>query len=353
MTAYSKPSRRTTRGEREGINLSAADLAFLEALPTVWPDQLDSYITSEQERAVIEALASLDLDADFDADGKVADVAGGKVAEDRSSAEVRFSQQNKGCGPSVEKGRAVKAPSTPNHTPHSTPFTSSAASPCAPLHDTQEEAPETRLDRVSRLQPAVAPWLSPEAKKKRQAHKKRQATRCAKEEARLAPPTTKWKVASSDEKFRYAGHATQQAGGTGFTLRLSPDQQKRLMVHPDPCRAFSDTLNRELKDRGLSRTPYALTFECSAKEELHLHGVAVVPEEAHDALKDALRAAGGVVPKEEVARQVKLSALDNGAGWASYSRKDVERVQKVLSGEARPFLSREMTRLAKEFSRRV
>lgn len=349
MTEYSNPSRRTTRGEREGINLSAADQAFLEALPTVQLDWLDSDITPEQARAVIDALASLDLDAEFEAEGK--------VAEDRTPAKVRYSQQNMGCSAFPGEGCPVKTPSAPIHTPHSTAFTSTSASSSTPLQDTQADAPdlspETPLDHVSRLRALADAYLTPERRKALEAERKRKATRCANEELRLAPPTTKWKRASLDEKFRYAGHAAQKAGGTGFTLRLSEDQQKRLMTHSDPSRAFSDTLNRELNERGLPKTPYAFTFEYSVGEELHLHGVAVVPEEAHDALRDALRAAGGVVSKEAAARQVKLSALDNGQGWASYSRKDVQRVRKVLSGEARPFLSREMTRLAKEFSRQV
>lgn len=105
---------------------------------------------------------------------------------------------------------------------------------------------------------------------------------------------------------------------------------------------------RDLKKRGLSGTPYALAFEYSAKEQLHLHGVAVVVAgEGGKAFRDALRAAGGDVGKRAAARQVKIDRAYNGARWGSYSWKNVKRVQKVLSGDARPFLNRDMTRLAK------
>jgi hypothetical protein len=115
-------------------------------------------------------------------------------------------------------------------------------------------------------------------------------------------------------------------------------------------RAFTDTLNRELKKRGLSGLPYALTLEESSSGKLHVHGLTMPHNGTTDALRDALRAAGGLIGGRAGSRQLTIRKLSGAAGWAFYCRKDLEETDRVLAGEARLFLNRAMTQAAREFA---
>ena len=163
-------------------------------------------------------------------------------------------------------------------------------------------------------------------------------------------PSSSWKRATEDEKFRFAGHAATLQNGVAFSLNLSPKQQAKLKKHKDPLRAFTDTLNRELKKQNLSGIPYALSLEDSKKDKLHVHGFMVPPSGSLEALKAAIRAAGGLFDKSAATRQLTVKPLFGGAGWAFYCQKDTIRTGKKLEGEPRLFLSRSMTKISREFS---
>lgn len=182
------------------------------------------------------------------------------------------------------------------------------------------------------------------------AQRKRDETRKATMQHRVAMPVTPWKRAAQDEKFRYAGHAAEHAGGQAFSLNLSERVQKKLRRHHDPLRAFTDTLNRELMKQGLAGMPYALALEHSSKEKLHVHGFLIPPSGAEEAVRRALRGAGGTIPGKAGSRQLTFKALSGAAGWAFYCAKGQEHTDEVLEGDARLFVNRTMTQVAREFS---
>lgn len=167
---------------------------------------------------------------------------------------------------------------------------------------------------------------------------------------RAAVPTTKWQRATPDEKFRYAGHATQRLNGLAFSLNLSGKVQQSLKSAANPIRSFTDTLNRELKRHGLSGMPYALTLEYSAADKLHVHGFLIPPECSVSTLKGVLRAAGGKIAGRAGSTQADVREMYDGAGWAFYTKKAKGQTNDKLSGDARLFLNRGMTAAAREFS---
>jgi hypothetical protein len=110
--------------------------------------------------------------------------------------------------------------------------------------------------------------------KRARQHDKRLASRKANQALRESIPKTRWKFASEAEKARYCAHAALGRSGVAFSLNLSREKAQRLRESADPCRSITDTLNRKLKDVGLSGLPYLFKFEESPSGKLHLHGVA-------------------------------------------------------------------------------
>lgn len=261
-----------------------------------------------------------------------AELQAGKVAENDEAENTTFTHETKASCAHGETGCLVD----PNNTPPTTTSTN---------HTTpQAQAPKLQLRDLLK---------TPEVQKRindGQAQRRRDETRKATMRQRAAVPVTPWKRTTQEEKFRYAGHAADHVGGQAFSLNLSEKTQKKLRRHRDPLRAFTDTLNRELKRHGLSGMPYALALEESTKDKLHVHGFLIPPAGSATGLRNALRAAGGAIAGKAAGRQLTLKGLSGGAGWAFYCRKDLERTNGVLEGNARLFLNRAMTQAAREFS---
>ena len=261
-----------------------------------------------------------------------AEMNGGKVAENGNTTnhtnthEIKVFDEPSGSGCLVD---THPTPSTPPVSPHTTHI---------------EESPTSHWRELlsnSEIQKRI---------KAAKAQRKRQETRAATMQKRAAIPTVNWKRAKIDDKFRYASHAAERADGVAFSLNLSEKTQGRFLVHRDPIRAFTDTLNRKLGDEGLTGTPYALALEYSDKGKLHVHGFLVPPSGAEDALRRALKAAGSKITGKASGTQLRVEPMSGGAGWAFYCRKDQERTEEVLAGRARPFLNRAMIGMAREFS---
>ncbi|WP_152541125.1 hypothetical protein [Sulfitobacter noctilucae] len=252
----------------------------------------------------------------------------GKVAESKRAEAQHFRYEAKAPRATSENGCLVDTPTNPSIVNTSTP-------------------PTTQSTRLTTLlqSPEVQAFIA-----KAKAQNKREETRAANLISRKSIPTTKWKRATPDEKFRYAGHWAERAEGKAFSLNLSPTTQDKLRIHDDPLRAFSDILNRQLKAYGLFGISYALTLEDSKADKLHVHGFLVAPPDTDKAVRAALRAAGGHISGRAGSRQLTLRNLSDGGGWAFYCGKDKERTNEELKGVARPFLNRSMVQAAREFS---
>ncbi|AUQ49574.1 hypothetical protein PhaeoP83_01284 [Phaeobacter inhibens] len=255
-----------------------------------------------------------------------AELEAGKTAENSDAEDGAYSHENKVLSETGSDGCLVN--------PHNTPS--------APTPDTH----------TSRLRDLLNTPDVQSRIKAGETQRKRDETRKATMQRRVAVPTTAWKTASQDEKFRFAGHATERADGLAFSLNLSEKTQNKLRRHRDPLRAFTDTLNRELKMQGLSGMPYALALEESSKDKLHVHGFLIPPAE-RDGVRRALRAAGGAIIGKASGRQLTLKTLSGGGGWAFYCQKDQSRTDEALAGDVRLFLNRAMTQAAREFSRSI
>ncbi|WP_298494823.1 hypothetical protein [uncultured Maritimibacter sp.] len=267
----------------------------------------------------------------------------GKVAEATARDLGAEDEGNMGAEPQADLACPVNPNTTNTTTPTTTvnPNTTNTTTPTTT--ENTKTATERTLDLLKRedVRKLVA---------QSRAHTKRLESRRDTIARRTAMPTTPWKRATADDKFRYAGHAAEASNGNAFTLNLSGPVQRHLKTHANPLRAFTDTLNRELKKRGLSGLPYALTLEESSSGKLHVHGLTMPHNGTTDALRDALRAAGGLIGGRAGSRQLTIRKLSGAAGWAFYCRKDLEETDRVLAGEARLFLNRAMTQAAREFA---
>lgn len=250
-----------------------------------------------------------------------AEVQSGKLAENSSGQNATSAHKTKGNEGNSDSGCPVDPQS---HNPQA---------PLPPLLKTLLGTPNVRR-RI----------------KATQTQTKREKTTAANRLKRAAVPTTKWQRATPDEKFRYAGHATQRLNGLAFSLNLSGKVQQSLKSAANPIRSFTDTLNRELKRHGLSGMPYALTLEYSAADKLHVHGFLIPPDCSVSTLKGVLRAAGGKIAGRAGSTQADVREMYDGAGWVFYSKKAKDQTTDKLSGDARLFLNRGMTAAAREFS---
>lgn len=181
-------------------------------------------------------------------------------------------------------------------------------------------------------------------------HRAALKTREKNDRKRSELPNVSWKRARIEDKFAVAAKATEHRGGFTFNLNLSRKQMDRLRRHQDPARGFSDRINRELKKAGLPRLPYGFMLEVSKKGELHAHGFVEVSQEHLSKVKGALVAAAGKVDGGAASRQLKTDVLNDGVRWTFYCRKAVEATGEALAGSVRPFISREMIRLGREFA---
>ena len=100
----------------------------------------------------------------------------------------------------------------------------------------------------------------------------------------------------------------------------------------------------------LMRRPASSTHNW-LRSNFHFHGFVILSPNDLAALESVLRAAGGFIVGKAGSRQVRVRRMSDGAGWASYCLKDVGRTNKALEGDARQFLNRSMTQVAREFSR--
>ena len=169
-------------------------------------------------------------------------------------------------------------------------------------------------------------------------------------QARRELPQVSWKRATPEQKFQIAGHAAEAFDGRSFTLKLSSAKQARLLRHNNPLRALTDTINRQLKAHDLSGMPYALALEMSDKGVLHVHGFLIPSDGSPEAVRRALRAAGGEIAGKAASRQLSLKKLSGAGDWAHYCRKDQAKTDQALAGAARLFLNKTMRQAAREFS---
>lgn len=187
------------------------------------------------------------------------------------------------------------------------------------------KTPERRKRRAA---PTLLPELSVSAEIK---HKK---------PANLVVRPVAWRRLDETEKFLLAAERCQGDGGVAVTLNLSAGRERSYLsrYHKTQVRRlFQNSLNKALKEAGLSWLEHAFLFEISPAGRLHLHGVlrvAGLDSTALKAFKAALRQAAGNIDGRAAARQVKLKRLYDATGWAKYTFKDRKATANKLGADA-------------------
>lgn len=118
-----------------------------------------------------------------------------------------------------------------------------------------------------------------------------------------------------------------------FSLNFSFAQEGSFLNTPDPVDLFERRLNKYLRKQGLAGTPFAFAFDVNDEARLHAHGVIVVKPELQQAVKLALRYAGGFVEGRQGSRQVllKRDADRVPAGWHRYTTMSHVKVGKLFA----------------------
>lgn len=149
------------------------------------------------------------------------------------------------------------------------------------------------------------------------------------------PPGTRGKAKLSSDQLRYKSaveamndipHAME------FSLNFPIKQEGSFLSTPDPVDLFERRINKYLRKYGLTGTPFAFAFDANDEQRLHAHGVIVVKPELQEAVKLALRHAGGFIEGRAGSRQLMLKrdADRLPAGWHAYTTKSAMRVRKLF-----------------------
>lgn len=162
-----------------------------------------------------------------------------------------------------------------------------------------------------------------------------------------------WSRAQPFQKLAEAYILIERMGGETFTLRLHERDHDQIVASQDPARIMSRRINREFEKRGLRLPFYSFCLEVTAddRNELHVHGGIVVGNLPLDAVKDALRDAGGRIEGHAGSRQVKIDDFDDErggpAGWANYTKKSVTRTRRVIQHDRVIYIPQKLGRLCK------
>lgn len=160
-----------------------------------------------------------------------------------------------------------------------------------------------------------------------------------------------WRTLWQHEKLTRAFEAVSRAsGGIAFTANLSAEREAFLMQRSDPTDDIRRRMAVELRKLFSSAAPVAFAFEVSPKGKLHIHGVAILPasnQANSKVFKEALARACGKSKGKAAARQVDVTELSDGIGWAAYTQKDYDTACHYLGTARIGFIANEIVRLAK------
>lgn len=159
-----------------------------------------------------------------------------------------------------------------------------------------------------------------------------------------------WRNLWQHEKLALSFEAAGRQNGKVFTLNLDPAREQLLLKRGDPADDLRRRISKELKAAFGTLPAYGFTYEVSPTGRLHVHGVIVPPsytESDMKLLKEALAKAGGKIKGKGAARQVDISDIEDGFGWAAYCQKAFDDVCTWLGTNKVSYISTDLLRLAK------
>jgi hypothetical protein len=135
-------------------------------------------------------------------------------------------------------------------------------------------------------------------------------------------------VGADEEPFAFA---------FAFTLRLGPEVRQdipagKLADH------LRDRIRRELRtefgDLELTPPEFFISIEAPFLGETHVHGACTMPDDprGREALRKALKRAGGKWPKTASGRQLDTQLLTTPVRWMSYITKSCLYAEMMLGG---------------------
>lgn len=159
-----------------------------------------------------------------------------------------------------------------------------------------------------------------------------------------------WRNLWQHEKLALSFEAAGRQNGKVFTLNLDPAREKLLLKRGEPADDLRRRISKELKAAFGALPAYGFTYEVSPTGKLHVHGVIVPPSNTEGDMKllrEALAKAGGKIKGKGAARQVDVSDIEDGFGWAVYCQKAFDVVCAWLGTNRVSYISNDLLRLAK------
>lgn len=142
------------------------------------------------------------------------------------------------------------------------------------------------------------------------------------------------KLTAEEERYKRAVEGMNDIPHTmEFSLNFSFRQEGSFLSVPDPVNIFERRLHKYMRKFGIADTPFAFAFDVDREQNrLHAHGVIQVKPELQEAVKLALRHAGGFIKGPSGSRQVKLKRIPDRRpeGWQAYTVMYRKRVEKLF-----------------------
>lgn len=163
-----------------------------------------------------------------------------------------------------------------------------------------------------------------------------------------APPK-KASQKTAPKKFGRAVELAKRQSGYAFTLNLSQARECSLRRSDDPARAMSDFINRAFKRLSqltdLPAPGYGFVLEISPAGRLHLHGTIILGGHNLEAVRSALKEAGGKIKGHAAGPQLLTKPVFLASGWTQYCGEDAFQTMQVLGTRKITFLSAGLRRL--------
>ncbi|MDF1598247.1 hypothetical protein PZ895_00455 [Mesorhizobium sp. YIM 152430] len=144
-----------------------------------------------------------------------------------------------------------------------------------------------------------------------------------------------WRDLSDLSCLEWLHHTMRASGGScGFTLNLSDDIAAKAGAQASSAGWLAKRIARELKAATGRHVPFFFAFEVSRAGKLHVHGELQIETDEHEAVRKALRRAGGewdTTRQHQAKTKPKPSVV-----WTNYCAKDWTSMRAHRFNHSRP-----------------
>lgn len=193
-----------------------------------------------------------------------------------------------------------------------------------------EVSPTPTTPESPPLSPLTTPSLSP-------ANDDHSDTRKSEKSGAKSAPVHCWAHTTDTAKVTASNRVLATTGkGYAFTLNLSPTE---IAAANDNRKGFADYFKRRISralKRALGYVPdYLITVGVAARDRLHLHGTIEANDNEADAVKRALKPAGGIWEHGRGSKyQCQMERLYTPDVWSAYCLRDSPKARRLIKGKA-------------------